>query len=313
MKLVNILLAGNQEPELTALERLLGATTGNKVYRVTRCGTYPEAINAMLKSRFEAYLLYEKVQGYEGLDLLHEAIRSNCTEPIIFLGEHYNKETDETAMNLGAAAYFSIDSISGHVLDSCIRYAIKNSRSFSALKASEDKFRIIFERSKDPMFVTDISGKHYDVNDAALEYFETTRAEFLRANAASFYTDEYQRDRYVTEMERNGFVTGHEISLKLANGGLRYSSISSFLQISQHGSLKLYYVTLHDITALKARKAQPDGTVLLADQIRNPLTAVNLAVDEICAQLHGQPQDVKYYLSIVKENCDKINQLTKFR
>lgn len=320
MKPVNILLVDDDEDDFIITRDILNESDKRENYKLTWCNNYEEAINAMLKSFYDVYLVDYNLGKYTGIDLLREAIRSNCTEPLIMLTAQGDFKIDEEAMKIGAADYLVKNKITSQVLERSIRYALTHSQSLRNLKESEYKFRMIFERSKDPMIVSDVQGNHYDANPAALSFFEMSREDFLKANSANFYPNRDDRKKFVDAMEEKGSVTDLELQLLLPNGKTKYCSVSSFLQVSQHATTELYYSNLHDLTF---RKQQEQESVLteklavseriaksLADEIKNPLSNVHFALEEMTDALNGSIEPVQIYMDIIKENCIKIDQLT---
>lgn len=317
---VKILLIDDDEDDFILTRDLLRESDSKQAYSVTWCNNYEEAINAMLKSFYDVYLVDYRLGRHTGIDLLHEAIRSNCTEPIIMLTGKGDLRIDEEAMKIGAADYLVKDKITGQILERSIRYSLSHSQALRNLKESEYKFRMIFERSKDPMIVSDINGNHYDANPAALKFFELTREEFLKVNSADFYPRASERQKFIDAIEESGSVTDMELQMLLPNGKTKFCSISAFLQVSQHATTELYYSNLHDLTY---RKQQEQESVLaeklavseriaksLADEMKNPLSNVHFALEEMTETLNGSTESAQIYIDIIKENCKKIDQLT---
>lgn len=313
-------MVDDDEDDFILTRDILNDSPNKNAYSLTWCSNYEEGINAMLKSHYDLYLVDYNLGKHTGIDLLHEAIRSNCAEPIIMLTGQGDLIIDEEAMKIGAADYLVKGSITSQTLERSIRYSLGHSRALSDLKASEYKFRMIFERSKDPMIISDASGTHYDANAAALNYFELSRPDFLKSNASEFYPSKEELNKFIDAIEAKGSVTDLELQLALPNGKTKYCSVSAFLQISQHGTAELFYSILHDLTN---RKQQEQKSVFseklavseriaknLADEIKNPLSNVNFALEEMSEALKGSTKPVQMFMDVVKENCNRINQLT---
>jgi len=318
MPVIKILLVDDDEEDFILTRELLLGNSRSQDYELTWCNKYSEAINAMLKEYYDIYLVDYRLGQYSGIDLLNEAVKSNCSQPIIILTGKGDMKIDEEALKLGAADYLVKDEINSKTLERSIRYALEHHKTLEKLRDSENKFRIIFERSKDPMVITDFYGKVYEVNTAAINFFEATQEELLRKNATEFYKDETSRRIFTTKMEQHGAVTDLELEFITSSGKVKFCSISSFLQITQHGNSELYYSIIHDLTY---RKLQEQEEVLkeklaaielmaknLASEIYNPLSNINLAVDELKNDVN-QPDDLILF-DIIKENCRKINKLT---
>jgi len=317
MKPIKILLVDDDEDDFILTQDILRENPRSKNYELTWCDNYSDAINAMLKRRYDIYLVDYRLGKYSGIDLLHEAIRSNCLQPIIILTGKGDLKIDEEALRIGAADYLVKGEIDSFSLERSIRYAIEHHKALEALKASENKFRIIFERSKDPMLITDFEGTIYDANQAAAAFFETTHEELLKQNDRSLYISSLDRELFISQIEDKGSVAELEIDFKTAGGRIKTCSVSSFKQISQDGANESYHTIIHDLTyrkrqeqeLLHLQKAAAFERIAknIAFEIRNPLSNVNLALDELAICLKNQEESL--LLDIVKTNTSRIAQL----
>lgn len=318
MDTVNILLVDDDEDDFILTKDILRENGGRQNYNLTWCNNFSEAINAMLKSHYDIYLVDYRLGRDSGMDLLNEAIKSNCTEPIIMLTGKGDFMIDEEAMRLGAADYLVKDTLDGQVLERSIRYAIAQNRVLQRLKTSENKFRIIFERSKDPMLITNAAGKIIEANPSATKFFETTLTGLLKVNAAGLYKHKEERLAYITAMNAEGSVSDLEVEMLTISGKSKFCSISSFVQLSQKADEELFYSIIHDLTyRLNQERNSSLGdtfavTELMAkrfsNEIRNPLSNVNLAIDELSNSLLDE--DNLNLVDIIKSNCAKINSVT---
>lgn len=318
MSIVNILLVDDDEDDYILTRDILREIYTNQEYKLSWCNNFSEAINAMLKSHYDVYLVDYRLGRESGLELLNEAVKSNCTEPIIILTGKGDIKIDREAMRCGAADYLVKDNINGQTLERSIRYAIAQNTIFQQLKNSEKKFRILFERSKDPMLITTSKGLILEANKAAVEFFETTLTDLQKINAADLYKHQEDREIYIKEMIDGGSIKDHEVDLLTRAKKSKFCSISSFMQVSQHANEELYYSIIHDLTY---RQQQEKDSFLgekletteriaknLSIEIQNPLSNVNLAIDELSDVL--QNEDHLMLVDIIKSNCEKINALT---
>src|SRR5690606_4647895 len=139
MKPIKVLLVDDDEDDFILTQDILSENPRSQNYELSWCNNYSDAINAMLKRRYDVYLVDYRLGKYSGIDLLHEAVRSNCSQPIIILTGKGDLKIDEEALKVGAADYLvkgEIDSIS---LERSIRYALEHHKALEALKVSENK------------------------------------------------------------------------------------------------------------------------------------------------------------------------------
>ena len=318
MSRIRILLVDDDEDDFVLTKDILSESPNSENYELSWCSNFSEAINAMLKGHYDIYLVDYRLGRDSGIALLNEAIKSNCTEPIIVLTGKGDFKIDEEAMRLGAADYLVKDTLNSQTLDRAIRYSLAHNSTLQKLKTSENKFRIIFERSKDPMLITNQSGLIIEANASAVNFFETSLPELLKLNAASLYKNEEDRLTYVRTINSEGSITDLEVELLTATGKAKFCSISSFLQVSQHGNEELFYSIIHDLTFRLNQEKEDllfekiDSTERiaknLAKEIQNPLSNVNLAIDELHSTLRNE--ETLVLVDIIKNNCQKISDLT---
>jgi PAS domain S-box-containing protein len=318
MNLVKILLVDDDEDDFILTRDILRESANSQNYQLTWCNDFSEAINAMLKGFYDLYLVDYRLGKDSGIALLNEAIKSNCTEPIIILTGKGDFKIDQEAMHLGAADYLVKDKLNAQTLERAIRYAVSGNKTLKSLKASENKFRIIFERSKDPMLITTPQGQIVDANPSAVDFFESTLAELLKQNAASLYKHKVDRESYTAIMNAEGAIRDLELEILTLKQNTRFCSISSFLQVSQHANEQFYYSIIHDLTfrlnqereAALTEKLTSTARIasVLSYEIQDPLSNINLAIDELRDTLANE--DSLILTDIIRANCEKINKLT---
>jgi len=319
LKTVKVLLVSEDSEDYVLTKALISQSHYSENYNLVWCDSYAKAINAMLKKQYDIYLVDYKLGEYTGIDLLHEAICSNCTEPIIMLSDNTDIRADEEALRIGATDYLIKKNMDGHTLERSIRYALEHSIALKNLKGNENKFRTIFEKSIYPIIISDYAGLLYDANPAAVKFFELPLEKLLNENANDFYSGQ-ERILFIEAMEDKGAVSDLEVTLRIPNGKTKFCSISSFVQISQHGTTVYYHSIIHDLTSRKQQESIAAEKIAiseqfaksLANEIQNPLSNVNIALNHLNTNLNGnKSESLKISLNIVKENVDRIDQLTK--
>jgi PAS domain S-box-containing protein len=319
LKTIKVLLVSEANDDYIRVKAMLNDTANSSHYSLIWSNSYAESINAMLKRHYDLYLVDYRLGKYTGINLLHEAICSNCTEPIIMLSTLSDIKADGEALRIGAMDYLVKENLDGYTLERSMRYALEHNITLINLKGSENKFRAIFERSKYPIIISDYSGKLYDANPAAVKFFDLPLEKLLAVNDTQFYANLNEREQFIEGMEDRGSVNDLEVTLALPNGQSKYCSISSFVQVSQHGTTILYHSIINDLTARKEHESALTRKIAVSEyvaknlvsDIQSPLSNVNQALNDLTITLNGKGDSVKKYLDIVKENCDRIEQLTK--
>ena len=124
------------------------------------------------------------------------------------------------------------------------------------LRQSEEKYRTLFEQSRDAIYIENREGNFVDFNTAALELFGYTEQEMLRTNMRSLYLIPSERGRFQKDIEKNGSVKNYETTFKKRNGIEMSCLVSATLRRDKNGEIIGYQGTLRDITERKRLEEQ---------------------------------------------------------
>ncbi len=88
------------------------------------------------------------------------------------------------------------------------------------LKESERRYRELFERVREGLFISTVEGKFIDCNQALLDMLGySSKEEFLKIDIAKdLYADPKERERFQRMMERDGYVKEWEVEFKRKDG-----------------------------------------------------------------------------------------------
>ncbi len=320
IKPVRVLLVDDDEDDYILTKDIFNEIPQRENYKLSWINNYEGAINAMLKSQYDIYLVDYRLGKHTGIDLLHEAIKSNVYEPIIILTGKGDSKVDEEALEIGAADYLVKDQINPYAIERSLRYALKHKLTLKSLRESEAKFRIIFERSKEPFLIMDSLGGIRDMNPAGLNFLGYSKREMLSLNGTQLFHNVKESIEFSDLIDRNGAINDFQTDFISKDRKVRKVSVSAFLQIDQHATEELYYCIVHDISALiESEKISVNAEKItmteriaksLANEITNPLSNINLSLDHLNIELHANSNDaVKLSLNTLKNNFDRINLL----
>ncbi len=129
-------------------------------------------------------------------------------------------------------------------------------RTEEALRASEQKYRSLFEESVAPIFVNLVDGTITDANQACEELFGYTRNELIGKKVIELYADPADRPHFRRALEEAGFVTDYPIRFKKKDGTCLHCTTSASVQKSEDGTIIGYRGILRDLTGQQALQAQ---------------------------------------------------------
>ncbi|WP_142602237.1 PAS domain S-box protein [Solitalea koreensis] len=188
------------------------------------------------------------------------------------------------------------------------------------LLKSERKFRSLFEQSKDVIFIINRDGDVLDINESAVTLLGTDMKELRLSVLPEFFLNENEWKEFLKQISQRGSVTDFEVTLINAQRERIYVLITASAQYDAEGRTMFYQGIIHDITELKrnvqerimSQKLDATGRVArtIAHEVRNPLTNVNLALEQLKQEISIEDnEDYNFYFDIIQRNCTRINVL----
>ena len=127
-----------------------------------------------------------------------------------------------------------------------------------ALRQSEEKYRNIFEDSRDAIYMTTRDGKFVEVNNSCLDIFGYEKEEMIGMDVMKIYVNPSDRKEFQKRIEKNGFVRDYSVKLRKKGGAKRDCLITSTVRRNSGGTILGYQGIIRDITEKKRmeREAQ---------------------------------------------------------
>ncbi|HSU50510.1 MAG TPA: ATP-binding protein [Segetibacter sp.] len=277
---------------------------------------YNDALRKLVSNEYDIYFVDYRLGIKTGMDLLNDAIRNGCEAPIILLTGKGTQEIDVKAMESGAYDYLIKSELNTEKLERCIRYSLERAASIQALKANERRYRSIFEKSKDVVFITSTDFKIAEINYAATELLDYELDELLDLDIFSLFKNKNDRTYFADILNEIGEFYDYEVDILAKSGEIKNCIISASIEINNNGD-KYVQGIIHDNTSrkkaektsLQAEKLAATGRLVrtLAHEVRNPLNNINLSIEQLIQQANDE--DSKLYLDIVQRNGKRIGDL----
>ncbi|HKJ00958.1 MAG TPA: ATP-binding protein [Longimicrobiales bacterium] len=121
-------------------------------------------------------------------------------------------------------------------------------RAERALRETEDRYRILFERSRDPMYVTRAGGGFVEANDALVRLFGYGRAELLELDVSRLYVDPGDRERFIAQISRTGWVEDFPVQLRTKSGDVCDCLITATARRNGDGEIDEYQGSIRDVS-----------------------------------------------------------------
>lgn len=278
-----------------------------------------EAKQKILNRQYDVFLIDYRLGSENGLDLIKFAQDQGILAPCILLTGQGDLKVDLDASRYGAADYLVKTELNPSLLERSIRYALSQASVIRELDEKEKKYRSLFERSIDPIFLANDKMKLIDVNTSFLTYFGYTKEEALKIEIQQLFADpaDYSYCREVlNEVEQ---IKDFEVSLTNKSANKKACLLNCVFIPDQASDFCCYQGIVHDLTLRK--KAEKDMLLAerlsltgklartIAHEVRNPLTNLTLALEQLKDEMPQDNESVKLYSDIIERNANRIEQL----
>ncbi len=145
--------------------------------------------------------------------------------------------------------------------------SIENARLYADVQSSEDKYRTLFEGSRDTIFITTPSGAIIDISPSCEELFGYSRAELRGMRAQDMYTDVDRRMQFRHLLEQHGMVRDFEATFRHKDGSERHCLMTAIARPDAHGTVQEYHGIIRDITAHKQAEQELDRHRLYLEEM----------------------------------------------
>ena len=152
---VRLLLVEDDEDDYVLTRELLSDARRTR-FELEWISTFEEALGALAKSTHDVCLIDYRLGEHDGLELLRHAREVGVTAPLILLTGQDSGDIDLQAMRAGAADYLVKGTIDAPLLERSIRYALEQSRTLRALRASEERYALSARGANDGLWVWDL-------------------------------------------------------------------------------------------------------------------------------------------------------------
>jgi PAS domain S-box-containing protein len=278
-----------------------------------------EWISNTEQAREKMVLIDYRWGGETGLDLIRYAQQKGVLTPCILLTGQGDLTVDIDASRFGAADYLVKTELNAPLLERSIRYALSKSAVIRELDEKEKKYRSLFERSIDPIFLANIDFKILDVNDSFLNFFGYSATDSMSVFLSEIFTDPKDYEYLKSELKDEEQIKDFEVVLTNSKGEKKICMLNCVFIPDQSSDFCCYQGIVYDLTPRKraekdmliAERLSMTGKLArtIAHEVRNPLTNLNLALEHLRDEMPADNESVKIYSEIIERNAKRIDTL----
>jgi PAS domain S-box-containing protein len=250
MSTATVLLISALPADKAYLADAMAAIRGQP-YRLEAVTSLAEALSRIKHGRIDAILLELTLPDSDGLTTFLRLQPKATHVPIVVLVGPGEDEIGAEAIARGALDSMQRDHLSATLVERVLRYATERTHTMLALKASEQRYRELFQNVTAGVFQTTADGKFMAANPALVRMLGyDSEDELLDLDVArDIYMDSDHRGNWTRAMQETGEVRNAELVLKRKDGTKIVVLENSRAVSDADGRVLFYEGTLTDITA----------------------------------------------------------------
>ena len=249
-------------------------------YVPVTAATGKEAMERVSGDEFAVALIDLRLEDMSGLDVMKGIReRSPMTEGIVVTG-YASQASAIDAINLAAYSYVEKPFDVGQLL-ATIRMAIEKRRLGKALRESEERYRTLFEGSRDAIYITAGDDRFVEFNQASLALLGYTRTEFTMMKPSEIYLNPGDLKKLKEEIEHKGYVKDYEVRFRRSDGEQMTCLITSTERLAGNGSLREYQTIVRDVTEQNLNQQRLQETLeMLRRNLNGVVQCVALVIEK---------------------------------
>jgi diguanylate cyclase (GGDEF)-like protein/PAS domain S-box-containing protein len=230
----------------------------NRHYVVATSQTLADGLIEIRDRKFAAIILELTLPDASGLPALLRLQSKAATVPIIVMVERAQEELGIEATRRGALDYLLKEEISAPVLDKVLRLALERTHTVLALRASEARYRTMFESTAAGVYQATCDDRLISANPAIVTMLGyESEEELLRLDfGLEIYASAEDHIQWRRELDAAGEIRSRETVLRNKKGE-RVVVLHSGRLVRDSRGVPLYYEgTIADITASHRQASQ---------------------------------------------------------
>lgn|GEM_PF-905829 len=305
---LNVLIVESSESDALIIGELLSMSIdyNYEIYHVISLSEAEEILN---ESDIDIILVNLFLPDSFGIHTFNDLFRAFPDIPFIILTEMEDDVVGKNAVQKGAQDFLVKSDIDKDTLNRSIAYAIERKKTEDQLRKSEERYRELFVRSNDAIYISTTDGDFIDVNPAGLKLFgyDLNDIDYIKVN--DLYIDDNDRHRLMEILEKNGEVSDYEVDLLKKDGvTVLHCMLSTIVIRDKQDQIIGYQGIIKDIT--EKRKAEEALIKSLRDldqankELKNLNATLEQKVEERTKQLLEEKETVE---NQNKEITESIN------
>jgi PAS domain S-box-containing protein len=273
-------------PNYSKVKRILRDNMHSNQFQVTHAKRLLDALECLGKRDFDIVLLDPVLSDIHGIETFDKVYAQAPSIPIIILMDNDNVTCTLEALHKGAQDYLAKEQLDDKLLIHALQLAMDRRQIKDGLKnhclqvmkedhidvlqKSEERYRTLFEQSKNAIIVTSRERSIIAVNQATLALFNYTREEMLNMHLYELYAAP------ATTKESQQFMEQEEVTLRKKDGTVINGLLTATVHRADDGSMQGYQVVISDIKERRSVDEKLSGQALIFENINDAIIVTDL-------------------------------------
>lgn len=280
MEKIQLLLIENSEKDALVIAEYLGAIKEYEL-EINHLFSLQETYAFLEEKKVDIILVNLFLSDSYGIHTFDSLFHKYPHIPFLILTDINDHTVGVNAVKKGAQDFLNKSKIDSEMLYRSITYAIERKKSEEKLRRSEEKYRELFIRSKDAIYMSTIGGDFIDINPSGLALFGYAKEDLDTLKVRDFYVEEKDREKLKQQLEKDGEVSDYELILKKKDGKTKVNCLlSSMLIYNQKKEVIGYQGIIRDITDKKRAEKALVSSLENLDLANKELVHLNATLEE---------------------------------
>ncbi|NOR05176.1 MAG: PAS domain S-box protein, partial [Deltaproteobacteria bacterium] len=242
------------------IRKSLGGLLRDNGYEVAVAENGAGCLEMAAAQDFDLVILDIMMPDMDGIEVLHRIKKVGKDTEVIMITGYADKEKAVAAFRLSAYDFIEKPFESKEILNTvshCLgaldlkRDLEKKTRE---LRESEEKYRRMFDESKDMIYITTRGGRFADVNEAGVKLlgYDSKQEVLDMESAELLYHNPSDRKRFQESIEQDGFVKDYPVEFKKKDGAKISVLITSTTIKDKNRNVLGYEGIIRDVTEIEA-------------------------------------------------------------
>jgi PAS domain S-box-containing protein len=273
----------------------------------------------ILAGSYDLFLIDFYLGKSTGLSIIDFIQENDILTPAVLLTGRNDAQIDVDASVAGAFDYLVKGDLRPDILERSIRYSIKQGRIIRELDEKEKKYRSLFERSLDCIFLANSEFRMLEMNDSFLRFLGYSNFDERKPHLKDFFANPEDFEVCMEQLTSKEAIKDFEVTLLTNANEPRTCLFNCVFIPNQAEDFCCYQGIIRDLTILKkaeldmmvAEKLSMTGKLArtIAHEIRNPLTNLNLALDNLREETSEDDEQFMLYTDIIQRSSNRIEKL----